>query len=166
MRVRGLCVHHRPMVYARDQLSVPYDPVAHDLIGRAIRQARRKQANARVPGWVPFLVESPLVPRPEWAVHDDGPDKLTRYERAFQRALYYDGRIHVLSGGRPRPAARWSLKIEWNPVPLLPGQARRGRLQVFSDTSGSRHVRSGPRRDSWVRNPELRSVPGDRDMAL
>jgi hypothetical protein len=149
------------MRYERDPLSIEYDPVAADLISRAIAARQRKGRNSRVPGWVPALVAgNPLDLAGSLRTH--GPHKLSRYELAFQRSLYYDGRIHVLSGGRARPSARWSLKLDWGPVPMLPTQQRRLRVQVFPDSAGRRHVDAQPATESWVNNPSLRSDPATR----
>lgn len=143
------------MTFVRDPLSVEFDQQAKALLDKAVAQARRKQKNASVRGWVEALIPTPME---EFMNREDRPDRLSRYERAFQRALYYDQRIHRLTGGIQHPNSRWSLKCDWQPAPMAPGAPRRLRVTLFSDSSGSRHAeRSG---NSYVRNPELRSAGG------
>ena len=138
------------MRFTRDPLSVEFDNAARELIGRAVRQYDRKRRNASVRGWVEALVPNPVVMEPREDTHV----RLSRHERAFQRSLYYDPRIHQL--GRKKPNGHYSLKCEWQPVPVLPGQPRRVRVTLFRDTAGARHVEAGPKRESFVENPDLR----------
>lgn len=140
------------MTYQRDPLSARYDDQAAQTIAAAIRAYERKRKNQRIRGYVEARIVSP----PE--VREQGGARLSRTERAFQRALYYDDRIHQLTGGRKKPRARYSLKVDWQPVPLLPGQWRTAHVQVFGRASGRRHVETGPDRDSFVNNPALRST--------
>lgn len=144
------------MTFQRDPLSVQFDEQARAAITRAITAATRKKRNAAVRGWFEVLVPNPpgVVP-----VREDRPGRLSPYERAFQRSLYYDGRVHQLTA-RKKPGARWSLKCDWAPVPVLPGQHRRLRITLFTDTSGARHVEKGPARESFAENPDLRSTYG------
>ena len=142
------------VTYVRDPLSVLFDGQAGEAITRAIRQYERKRKNSSVRGWVEILVPNPLT---ENYVRETRPDRLSPSERAFQRALYYDARVHQLTR-RAKPRSRYSLKCDWQPVPMLPGSPRRVRITLFRDTSGARHVEQGPRRESFVENPELRST--------
>jgi len=140
------------MSFQRDPLSVKYDDVANDLVTKAIAAYQRKRKNARVRGYVETLVQSPVT-----ELHSDGPDRLTPHERAFSRAMYHNRLIHQLTA-RKKPDARWSLKLDWQPVPMLPGQARRVHVQVFRDTAGARHAENMPRSQTFAENPDLRST--------
>jgi hypothetical protein len=139
------------MAFTRDPLSVRFDPQARLVIDLAIAQAEKWKANRRLVPYVRIRVPNPPGYQPR---ETDRPDRLTPTERAMSRSLYYDRRIHHISGNRPD--ARWSLKLEWDPPPPLPGQARYVKVRVFSDTSGARHVEAN-QATSWVQNPELRS---------
>lgn len=140
------------MPYARDPLSVQFDPQARLTVTLAIEQATKHKGNRRLVPYIRVRVPNPPGVIPE---REDRPDRLSKHERAFLRACYYDGRIHQLTS-RQKPDARWSLKPEWGPVPVLPGQARQLQITLFSDTSGARHV-EGDQARSFVANPELRS---------
>ena len=148
------------MTYTRDPLSTEYDAIAEDVIGRAIRQYRRKARNDRSPQWVSLRVHSPMMPRPDMAARviefrsNGKVTRISRYEEALKRALYYDSRVHQLTA-RKKPDARWSLRIDFGGVPF--GEYRTVRVAVFSDTSGARHVESGPDSTSFVKNPALRT---------
>lgn len=141
-----------PMVYQRDPLSVQFDRQAALTVRLAIEQAEKHKANRRLVPYIRVRVPNPPGALP---VRENRPDRLSPHERAFSRALYYDDRIHQLSS-RKKPDARWSMKLEWGPVPVLPGQARVVQITLFSDTSGARHV-EGNQGKSFVANPELRS---------
>lgn len=138
------------MVYQRDPLSVELDPAARDLIDRAIVRYRRKQKNSKLTGWTHGEIANHVSD----LFRDDSPDRLSKSERALQRALYHDHRIH-----KPRKSSGgpWSLQIAWDPPPLLPGMPRRFRMQVHRDTSGRRHADDLPKRESWTKNPALQS---------
>jgi hypothetical protein len=88
-------------------------------------------------------------------VADGKETRISMYEQAWKRALYYDDRIHQLTS-RAKPAGRWSLKIDWGGVPF--GEWRTVRIAVFRASSGARHVESGPSSISFVANPDLRST--------
>ncbi len=78
---------------------------------------------------------------------------LTRTERAFQRSLYHDARIH-----KPRKNSEgpWSLVVEWGE---RTGRVRSLRIRVFRDTQSAAMVRNWyGRGDSYIKNPELRST--------
>ena len=138
------------MTYQRDPLSVQYDVQAADLIGKAIARYRRKQRNRAVPGFTTVYVPNPVGDL--W--RDDSPDRLSRHERAFQRALYHDPRIHK---PRKTTGGPWSLQVRWGPVPLL-GGTRKLELQLHRDTSGKHHVDTNvPRGEQWQRNVALQS---------
>jgi hypothetical protein len=142
--------------FRRDPFSPPYDAAAADLISRAISRYRRKQKNQRLTAWTHGIVENTL----EHPLRDQGKDRLTRLERGFQRALYYDKRITNMKPGW-HPDARWALKIDWDPAPLLPGRPRGFRLQVFRDTDAARYARGLPKSESYGKNPDLLAVNQD-----
>ena len=138
------------MTFSRDPLAVRFDPQARVVLGLAIAQREKHDANRHLVEYVRVRVPNP----PGTMVREDRPDRLSPTERAFTRACYYDRRIHQL--GRKKPDARWSLRLDWDPVPLLPGAQRYVQVTVFSDTSGARHVRRNAD-ESYVENPELRA---------
>jgi hypothetical protein len=148
MRVRGLCVHHRPMTYQRDPLSVEHDPVASDVIARAITRHRRAGSNQRVSRWVPVRVDNQVTD----VVRDAG--GLSRNERAFQRSLYHDKRIHK---PRKNDGGPWSLELRWAPAPLLPGASRGLEVRVWRDTEARRFMTRQPKPDQWQHNRDLQS---------
>jgi hypothetical protein len=131
------------MRFQRDPLSERFDKAARALITRAIANAQRKP-----PRPTTFIVESqPGEPREATEL------RLSVTERAFQRALYYDSRIHQL--GRKKPDARWSLKQPaWEEVI---GRRRFGTLRVYPDTAGARHVKRLPKERKFTENPALQS---------
>ena len=130
------------MPFQRDPLSVQYDAPAARIISQAI-----ERAGTPLP-WRRGAVDSGSHERRE-----STGARLTATERALQRALYHDQRIHK---ARKNTGGPWSLKIEWDPV--VPGQRRRTfRIRVFSDTVGARKVRRDYRSQSYVKNPALRS---------
>lgn len=141
------------MPYARDPLSVQFDPQARLAVTLAIEQATKARANRRLVPYIRVRVPNPpgIIP-----IREDRETRLSPHERAFSRALYYDRRIHQLSS-RKKPDARWSMKLDWGAVPVLPGQARTVTITLFSDTSGARHVEND-QITSFVANPELRST--------
>jgi len=136
------------MTYQRDPLSVQYDVQAADLITRGIARYRRKQRNRSVPGFTTVYVPNPVGDL--W--RDDSPDRLSRHERAFQRALYHDPRIHK---PRKTTGGPWSLQVRWGPVPLA--GTRKLELQLHRDTSGRRHADGLPKRERWAANAALQS---------
>jgi len=122
---------------------------AADLITAAIARYRRKQRNVSITAWTTVYVPNPVGDL--W--RDDSPDKLSRHERAFQRALFHDERIH-----KPRKSSGgpWSLQRRWGPVPLA--GTRKLEIQLRRDTSGKRHVDTNvPRGEQWQRNVALQS---------
>jgi hypothetical protein len=142
------------MTYTRDPLSVPFDAQAADLVGRLITRYRRA-SEGKGSHWIEVLVPSPPL-----ELHDIGDKRLTPTERGWQRAMYYDSRIHQMTS-RDKPGAHWSLKLEWQPVPMLPGQHRRVRARVFRDTEAARHARKAPDSKKFATNPDLRNAAGD-----
>ncbi len=132
------------MAFRRDPLSVAFDPAARALVSDAIK-AWKSSRRKTDPRWVPAIVESPQDdPR------EDGPDRLSRHERAFQRAMYYDPRVYGHS-----PDKAWALTVSWGEII---GRRRMLRVRVFSDTTGARHAGSYNRGRSYTRNPALRSI--------
>lgn len=128
------------MTFQRDPLSVRYDASAERIITRAIAGAARGR-------WIPGIIESGRHEQRERTGA-----RLSVTERAMQRALYHDQRIHK---ARKNTGGDWSLKVEWGEVI---GRRRLFRIRVFKDTTGSRKVR----RDyglgkSYINNPALRS---------
>lgn len=128
------------MVYQRDPLSVRYDASAERIINRAIESAARGR-------WIPGVIESGAHEQRELTGA-----RLSVTERALQRALYHDHRIHK---ARKNTGGDWSLRVEWGEVI---GRRRLFRIRVFKDTTGARKVR----RDygigqSYISNPALRS---------
>jgi len=124
------------MTFQRDPLSIRYDGAAADLISRAIANAGKT---------VTGIIES----GPRDPVDEGG---LSRTERAFQRALYHDGRIHK---PRKNSGGPWSLVVEWSP---RAGRVRLVRIVVHSDTSGKLHqVARIPAGEQWTRNADLQS---------
>lgn len=137
------------MTYQRDPLSVRYDPQARLVLALAIDQHRKRAANLRLVPYVRVRVDNPLRlagPRDEGG--------LSAAERAFQRALYHDHRVH-----KPRRTSRgeWSLKVEWDDAPLLPGVHRNVRITVFRPEEAARFASKKPRREQWQHNPALQS---------
>ena len=127
-------------MFTRDPLSVRFDRAAAELITRAIAHPGKT---------VLGMIESP----PRDPV-EDAPPGLTATERAFQRALYHDSRIHR---ARKNTGGEWSMpRPEWLP---RTGSTRLVRIRVFSDTSAAAKVRAGyDTGNSYVKNPELRST--------
>jgi len=141
----------RPVTFYRDPESVFFDAQARVVIGLAITQYERRLGNVRLTPHVRVHVPNPHLPT---GPRERRPSRLSPTERAFTRALYWDSRIHQL--GRDKPDSRWSLKLSWGDVPLLPGQARQVRVMVFPDTDGARYMLAHPE-TSWVEHPELRA---------
>jgi len=141
--------------YVRDPLSAEYDPVARELIGTAIGRARRVLPARR---WVDAIIPYP-DDLPTLAAHDQGPpDWLNAWERAFQRSLYHDDRIHKPRRNKGGP---WSLEVRWGPVPAADIFRRTFAIRLWPDTSGARHAAALPTSESWVDDPDLRSgAPG------
>lgn len=128
------------MPFTRDPLSERYDKAAAVLIGRAIARAGEGRVTLR---WARGIVESPAG-----EYREPGGQRLTRYERAFTRALYYHPAIYHRS-----PDKAYSLK---EPVWSAPvGTRREVRIRVFGDTAGARYAESRP--VGYVKIPALRS---------
>ena len=128
------------MTYQRDPLSVRYDRTAYAMITRAIQGAARGR-------WVPGVIESGGHEQRE-----DYGSRLSVSERAFQRSLYHDQRIHK---ARKNTGGDWSLKVEWGEVI---GRRRLLRIRVFKDSTGARKVRRDYGGQSYVKNPAARST--------
>lgn len=138
------------MTYQRDPLSVRYDATVGRLLGRAIRSPGR---------WVYDEVARPK-PGPRalaWLRQhgitldrlDDG--GLTAYERAYQRALYWNAKQLGISVTRS-PA--YSLQREWGPV------TARGRMlgvRLSTPKQARLAVQRKPRGEQWWRNPDQQS---------
>lgn len=137
------------MAYARDPLSVRYDAMAGKLLGQAIRAPGR---------WQYTEVTRPR-PGPRTAVwlrsHGirlDALDSggLTAYERAFQRALYWNAKRLGISVTR---SPTYSLQREWGPV------TARGRVlgvRLSTPKQARLAVQRKPR-EAWWRNPDQQS---------
>jgi hypothetical protein len=127
-------------MYQRDPLSVRYDPAARSMIDRAIAGARRGRN-------IPGVIES--------GGHEQRETKgagLSVSERAFQRALYHDERIHKAG----KPSGPWSLKVAWGE---RIGRRRLLTIRVFTDTTAARRVRADyGLAQSYIKNPALRST--------
>jgi hypothetical protein len=137
------------MVYQRDPLSVRYDPQARLVLALAIDQHRKRVQNLKLVPYVRVRVDNPLTlagPRDEGG--------LSKAERAFQRALYHDPRIH-----KPRRTSRgeWSLKVEWDEAPLLPAAHRNVKVTVFRPEEAARFAAKKPKREQWQHNATLQS---------
>lgn len=126
------------MAFTRDPLAASFDPQARTTLNLAIEQKRNHRANRRLVPYIRVRVPNPPGALP---VRETRGAELSRHERAFTRALYYDGRITNAKPGW-HPDAEWSLKLTWNPVPVLPGAARVVQVEVFSDTEGARYARN------------------------
>ena len=133
-------------------MSVQFDGQARVVIGLAITQHDKHAANQRIVPYVRIRVPNP----PGVMTREPQKARLSPTERNFLRALYNDPRIHQLN--RKKPLARWSLKPEWDPVPLLPGGQRYLKITLFSDTEGARHARRQPDKDKYVTNPDLQAI--------
>lgn len=148
------------MVYQRDPLSVRYDPQARLVLALAIDQHRKRVKNLKLVPYVRVRVDNPLtlawpgsrVMKVTNLPRDEG--GLSSAERAFQRALYHDPRIH-----KPRRTSRgeWSLKVEWDEAPLLPGAHRNVRVTVFRPEEAARFAAKKPKREQWQHNATLQS---------
>lgn len=146
------------MTFSRDPLSVEYDGQARLVVGLAIDQHEKRRQNTRLVPYVRVRIDparGQLVTLREAVAGNEL--RLSRNERAFQRACYYDGRIHQFTG-RKKPLARWSLKLEWEDPPIVPGRPRYVRVQVFGDTDGARHAERLPAKRKVSENPDLRSA--------
>jgi hypothetical protein len=133
------------MPFKRDPLSERYDRPATQILRRAIEAF---PADPKNPPWVRGIFDSPAGdPR------EVRSPQLTRHQRAFMRALYYNPLIYHRS-----PVKAWSLKVEWQQdTARIGGPSRRlFRIRVFNDTSGRRHA--GRSAGSYVDNPALRST--------
>ena len=142
------------MTYERDPLSVQFDRQAKAVITLVIAQHGKHRENTKLVPYVRVRVPNPAR---SVGVRESGKDHLSSHERAFLRSLYHDDRIHQLTARR-KPHARWSLKAEWGPVPVLAGQARYVSLRVFTATDGSRHMERKPASVKFSETPELRST--------
>lgn len=143
------------MTFTRDPLSVEYDRQARAVVGLAIAQHEKRRANLRLVPYIRVRVDNPLMfsgPRETNTRYG-----LSRAERAFERACRYDSRIAQMTE-RSKPDAVWSLKMEWEPAPVLPGRPRFVRMQVFSDTEASRYAARLPSSQQVRKNPDLRSA--------
>jgi hypothetical protein len=126
--------------FTRDPLSARYDRAAASLIGRAIGRAGQRRVALR---WAVGIIESP-----GGEYREPGGQRLTRTERAFVRALYYDPRVYHRS-----PDKAYSLK---EPVWMAPvGRTREVRIRIFPDTAGARYAEGRP--VGYVKIPALRS---------
>ena len=85
--------------------------------------------------------------------------RLSVTERALQRSLYHDQRIHK---ARKNTGGEWSLKVEWGEII---GNRRLLRIRVFRDTTGARKVRRDYGGESYVKNPAMRSTWGADQQA-
>lgn len=125
--------------FTPDPLSVRYEAAASALLSRAIGRMNRRV----VERWAVGIVQSA-----PGEYREPGGQRLSKTERAFQRALYRDARVYHRS-----PDKSYSLK---EPVWAAPvGRTREVRIRVFPDTAGARHAERSP--ISYVRNPALRS---------
>jgi hypothetical protein len=136
------------MPFERDPLSVRYDAMAGGLLGRGMAQPGR---------WV---YRSLPRPRPgprtrRWladrditlsAIDEGG---LTRYERAFTRALYY---VHN-GGANGRRNTVWSLQVRWGP-PVPSGRLIGIRMSPPGQAQAANQRNP---RGSWVRHERLQS---------
>lgn len=137
------------MVYQRDPLSVRFDTQAANAIARAIRAYQRHAANPGFSEWIELRIPNLTI-----TVVREGDERLSRMERAFQRSLYHDERIHK---PRKNSGGPWSLMREWGPVPLAIGQSRTLRISVSDERDGKRAAKRKPKRDQWTENPSLQS---------
>jgi hypothetical protein len=127
------------VAYQRDPLSVRYDAAADRILTRAIESAARGR-------WVPGVIESGAGEQRELTGA-----RLSVTERALQRALYHDQRIHK---ARKNTGGDWSLKVSWGEIA---GRNRLFRIRVFRDTTGARKVRRDYGGQSYIKNPAIRS---------
>ena len=129
------------MPFTPDPLSVRYEKAAAALLTRAVGRMKQRKAVMR---WAVGIVQSE-----PGEYREPGGQRLSRTERAFQRALYRDPRVYHRS-----PDKMYSLKEPQWGTPV--GRIREVRIRVFSDTSG---YREAARRAhvSYTLNPELRS---------
>ena len=129
------------MPFTPDPLSVRYEKAAAGLLTRAIGRMGQRRVAMR---WAVGIVQSQ-----PGEYREPGGQRLSKTERAFQRALYRDPRVYHRS-----PDKAYSLK---EPVWSAPvGRVREVRIRVFSDTSGYREAERRSYR-SYVANPALRS---------
>ena len=129
------------MPFTPDPLSVRYEKAASALLTRAIGRMGQRRVAMR---WAVGIVQSA-----PGEYREPGGQRLSKTERAFQRALYRDPRVYHRS-----PDKAYSLK---EPVWSAPvGRVREVRIRVFSDTSGYREAERRSYR-SYVANPALRS---------
>ena len=152
--------------FTRDPLSPAFDPLAAELISRAIgRYHRYYQPRHAAPSRRTVRQESKTWQKGSfrnewWDLNINGAQRLTRRERAFERALYYDPRI-VSMNPRWHPDAEWSLKVDWGPRSPVPGASRRFRLRVFTPGSAARYARALPASQSYGKNDQLLAVNQD-----
>lgn len=137
-------------MYQRDPLSVRYDAMAGRLLGQAIARPGR---------WVYTEITRPK-PGPRtitWlrqhGINLDRLDSggLTAYERAYQRALYWNAKQLGISVTR---SPSYSLQREWGPV------TARGRVLGIrmSDPRQARlAVGRKPKAEQWWRNADQQS---------
>ena len=129
------------MPFTPDPLSVRYERAAGALLSRAIGRMSQRRVPMR---WAVGIVESA-----PGEYREPGGQRLSRTERAFQRALYRDPRVYHRS-----PDKAYSLKEPVWGAPV--GRVREVRIRVFRDTAGARHAEERSFR-SYVANPALRS---------
>jgi len=139
-------------------MSARFDRQAALVVGLAIEQARKAAGNRRLVPYIRVRIPNPPVDGPR----ENRPARLSPTERSWCRAMYYDPRIHQLTSRR-KPDARWSLRLDWETVPLLPGQQRYVKVTVFPDTEGARYVKRNPPVLSYAETPELRSAGGRQE---
>lgn len=138
------------MAYQRDPLSVRYDAMAGKLLGQAIR----------APGRWQYLEVARPKPGPRTLAwlrqHGITLDRLdagglTSYERAFQRALYWNAKQLGISVTR---SPTYSLQREWGPV------TAKGRVlgvRLSTPKQARLAVARKPKGEQWWRNPDQQS---------
>lgn len=129
-------------MFARDPLSIRYDPVVRQVMARAIRASRAGRG----------VTVSVSSTRAELR-HPDGGGR-TAHERAFTRSAYYlVWKTPVLMGAEPA----WSLKITWadEVSPSSHGRmARQARVRLWP------RAQARVRGEHWTKNPQLQSGGG------
>jgi hypothetical protein len=134
------------MAFARDPLSERYDRAAGQLVGRAV---------ARPGSWAQVSIDRPrgrsrvLAIMREAGIELEAVDAggLTAWERAFQRAAYYQFRQR----GHDES---WSLQRRWGP---RHAGGRFFALRASPRAVGRRAAERLPARERYTANPDLRS---------
>lgn len=123
--------------FARDPLSVMYDPDATEILDRLY--------GGRMTGGITRTIA--YIASPLFAAADDYDGSLTVQERAFTRSVHWN-----LKRRRPRR----SVRFDWS-ADSIPGLGRPVTVSMFTSSAARTFAEGHPEAELWTFNPELRS---------